>query len=166
MHGLQLAFNYLRIGIMNEFQYRANLYIQVLQTFIALATGLIGLNLVFSQTTDLGGWNKAELLAVMGVFTITYLNGQWTRFGLIDYFLGYLSLFGSMLARPLGFMAEVRREQPDVSPKRNTHFLPIVRGILLKGNTLAEVAPHVWPMLLFLVAVLALGLRRYRQTLD
>ncbi len=47
-----------------------------------------------------------------------------------------------------------------------THFLPIVRGILLKGNTLAEVAPHVWPMLLFLVAVLALGLRRYRQTLD
>jgi ABC-2 type transport system permease protein len=70
MHGLQLAFNYLRIGIMNEFQYRANLYIQVLQTFIALATGLIGLNLVFSQTTDLGGWNKAELLAVMGVFTI------------------------------------------------------------------------------------------------
>ena len=70
MQGFKLAFNYLRIGIMNEFQYRANLYIQILQTFIALATGLIGLNLVFSQTTDLGGWNKAELLAVMGVFTI------------------------------------------------------------------------------------------------
>lgn len=71
MHGLRLAFNHLRIGIMNEFQYRANLYIQLLQTFIALATGLIGLNLVFAQTTDLGGWGKTELLAVMGVFTIT-----------------------------------------------------------------------------------------------
>ncbi|HNB37596.1 MAG TPA: ABC-2 family transporter protein [Anaerolineales bacterium] len=71
MHGLRLAFNHLRIGVMNEFQYRANLYIQLLQTFIALGTGLVGLNLVFSQTTDLGGWNKAELLAVMGVFTIT-----------------------------------------------------------------------------------------------
>jgi ABC-2 type transport system permease protein len=70
MKGLRLAFNYLRIGILNEFQYRANLYIQILQTFIALATGLIGLNLVFSQTTALGGWNQAELLAVMGVFTI------------------------------------------------------------------------------------------------
>lgn len=70
MQGLRLAYNYLRIGIMNEFQYRANLYIQILQTFIALGTGLIGLNLVFSQTTNLGGWNKAELLAVMGVFTI------------------------------------------------------------------------------------------------
>ncbi len=68
MHGLRLAFNYLRIGILNEFQYRANFYIQILQTFIALATGLIGLNLVFSQTDQLGGWSKPELLAVMGVF--------------------------------------------------------------------------------------------------
>lgn len=71
MKGFKLAFNYLRIGILNEFQYRANLYIQILQTFIALATGLIGLNLVFSQTTSLGGWSEPELLAVMGVFVIT-----------------------------------------------------------------------------------------------
>ena len=71
MTGIRLAFNYLRIGIMNEFQYRANLYIQILQTFIALATGLIGLNLVFDQTSQLGGWGKADLLAVMGVFTMT-----------------------------------------------------------------------------------------------
>jgi ABC-2 type transport system permease protein len=70
MRGLRLAFNYLRIGVLNEFQYRANFYIQILQTFIALATGLIGLNLVFSQTNELGGWNKSELLAVMGVFII------------------------------------------------------------------------------------------------
>ncbi|NWF64176.1 MAG: ABC-2 family transporter protein [Chloroflexi bacterium] len=71
MQGLKLAANYLRIGILNEFQYRANLYIQILQTFIALGTGLIGLNLVFNQVTELGGWTKPELLAVMGVFTIT-----------------------------------------------------------------------------------------------
>ncbi len=70
MNGFRLAFNYLRIGVMNEFQYRANLYIQIVQTFIAVATGLIGLNLVFSQTSELGGWNKAELLAVMGVFVM------------------------------------------------------------------------------------------------
>lgn len=70
MKGFKLAFNYLRIGILNEFQYRANLYIQILQTFIALATGLIGLSIVFSQTESLAGWNQSELLAVMGVFTI------------------------------------------------------------------------------------------------
>jgi ABC-2 type transport system permease protein len=71
MQGVKLAFNYLRIGILNEFQYRANLYIQILQTFIALGTGLIGLSLVFDQVDQLGGWGKADLLAVMGVFTIT-----------------------------------------------------------------------------------------------
>jgi ABC-2 type transport system permease protein len=70
MKGIKLAYNFLRIGILNEFQYRANLYIQILQTFIALATGLIGLQLVFSQTTDLAGWSQPELLAVLGVFTI------------------------------------------------------------------------------------------------
>lgn len=70
MKGIKLAYNFLKIGILNEFQYRANFYIQLLQTFISLGTGLIGLNLVFSQTTDLSGWNQAELLAVMGVFVM------------------------------------------------------------------------------------------------
>jgi ABC-2 type transport system permease protein len=47
-----------------------------------------------------------------------------------------------------------------------THFLRIVRGILLKGNGLSEIAPELWPIALFLVILLAIGIRRYRQTLD
>jgi len=47
-----------------------------------------------------------------------------------------------------------------------THFLRIVRGILLKGNGVADVAPHVWPIVLFLVIVSAIAMWRYRQTLD
>jgi ABC-2 type transport system permease protein len=70
MKSLLLALNYLRIGILNEFQYRVNLYIQLLQSAIALLTGLIGLNLVFDHTTELGGWSKPELLVVMGVFIL------------------------------------------------------------------------------------------------
>src|SRR4030095_15790182 len=46
---------------------------------------------------------------LMGVFALTYVTGQWARYGLIDYFFGYLMLFGSMIARPLGFASEVRR---------------------------------------------------------
>ncbi len=65
---LKLSWSYLRIGIANEMQYRVNFFIQVLQSFIALATGLIGLWLVFSHTTNLGGWSQPELLAVMGVY--------------------------------------------------------------------------------------------------
>jgi ABC-2 type transport system permease protein len=48
----------------------------------------------------------------------------------------------------------------------NTHFLRIVRGILLKGNGAAEIWPNVWPLLVFLVIVGSLALLRYRRTLD
>ena len=62
---------YLRIGIANEMQYRVNLFIQILQSFIALAVGLIGIWLVFDHTTELAGWTQPELLAVMGVFILS-----------------------------------------------------------------------------------------------
>ena len=48
----------------------------------------------------------------------------------------------------------------------NTHFLRIVRGILLKGNGLAEITPEIWPLLLFLAVAMTIGVKRYRQTLD
>ena len=48
----------------------------------------------------------------------------------------------------------------------NTHFLRIVRGILLKGNGFSEIAPHLWPLLVFLVIAMTIGVKRYRQTLD
>ena len=48
----------------------------------------------------------------------------------------------------------------------NTHFLRIVRGILLKGNGFAEIAPELWPLLLFLAVAMTVGVKRYRQTLD
>jgi ABC-2 type transport system permease protein len=47
-----------------------------------------------------------------------------------------------------------------------THFLVLVRGILLKGNGVEMLWPHVWPILLFTAAVLALGLKTFRRTLD
>jgi ABC-2 type transport system permease protein len=47
-----------------------------------------------------------------------------------------------------------------------THFLRIVRGILLKGNSFAEVWPDIWPILVFMLAVIGLGLGVYRKTLD
>jgi ABC-2 type transport system permease protein len=47
-----------------------------------------------------------------------------------------------------------------------THFLRIVRGILLKGNGIAEVLPHIWPIALFMVVAGVFAMNRYRQTLD
>jgi ABC-2 type transport system permease protein len=47
-----------------------------------------------------------------------------------------------------------------------THFLQLVRGILLKGSGPAILWPHIWPLMAFLTVVLAIGLKTYRRTLD
>jgi ABC-2 type transport system permease protein len=47
-----------------------------------------------------------------------------------------------------------------------THFLRIVRGILLKGNGIMEIWQDVWPIVIFVVIMLVIGIKRYRQTLD
>lgn len=47
-----------------------------------------------------------------------------------------------------------------------THFLRVVRGILLKGNEAAQILPELWPIALFMLVAGAVALARYRQTLD
>jgi ABC-2 type transport system permease protein len=47
-----------------------------------------------------------------------------------------------------------------------THFLRIVRGIMLKGAQAPQLWGDLWPMLLFMAVAGAVALKRYRQTLD
>jgi ABC-2 type transport system permease protein len=47
-----------------------------------------------------------------------------------------------------------------------THFLRFIRGVMLKGNDWPALWPHLWPLLLFTLVVLAIGLKRFRRTLD
>ncbi len=47
-----------------------------------------------------------------------------------------------------------------------THFLRILRGVLLKGNEIPEVLPNLWPIGAFLLAAGLVALARYRETLD
>ena len=65
-----LAVTFLRVGMMNELQYRVNFFVQLVQSLLTITTGLVSLSLVFSHTDNLSGWTRPELLAVMGVFTM------------------------------------------------------------------------------------------------
>jgi len=47
-----------------------------------------------------------------------------------------------------------------------THFLRIVRGIMLKGSGLMQIWPDIWPLFLFVLGSGLIALKRYRQTLD
>ena len=60
---LRLLGIHLRLGILNELQYRTNLFVQIVQSAVGLLTALLGLGVVFSKTDSLGGWSAPELLA-------------------------------------------------------------------------------------------------------
>jgi ABC-2 type transport system permease protein len=47
-----------------------------------------------------------------------------------------------------------------------THFLRIVRGILLKGNGIVECVPDLLAIGAFVAVMLTVAIKRYRQTLD
>ena len=47
-----------------------------------------------------------------------------------------------------------------------THFLLLVRGIMLKGNAFFDLIPQIWPILAFMVVVILIGLGFYKRTLD
>ena len=47
-----------------------------------------------------------------------------------------------------------------------THFLHLVRGIMLKGTPLLDLWPQIWPLFAFMLAVIAIGVRFYKRTLD
>ena len=78
------------------------------------------------------------------------------------FFLPSMLLSGFMF--PFRGMPEWAQVLGEVFPL--THFLRIVRGIMLKGSGAAEIAPHVWPLALILLVVSAAALKRYQRTLD
>jgi ABC-2 type transport system permease protein len=47
-----------------------------------------------------------------------------------------------------------------------THFLRVVRGILIKGNGFEDVVLEIWQIALFAAIALAVGVKRYHKTLD
>jgi ABC-2 type transport system permease protein len=67
MSVLRLAGLYLKLGVLNELQYRVNFFVQVFQSVILVGTGLAVLALVYSHTEELNGWSQPELLTVLGV---------------------------------------------------------------------------------------------------
>lgn len=78
------------------------------------------------------------------------------------FFLPSLLLSGFMF--PFRGMPQWAQTIGEVLPL--THFLRIVRGIMLKGNGPEEIVLQLWQIALFAIVALAIGVKRYRRTLD
>ncbi len=99
----------------------------------------------------------------MGIMFSTFAKNQLQAVQLsIFYFLPNVLLSGFMF--PFRGMPEWAQYIGSILPL--THFLPIVRGILLKGNGLMEVWEHTLALMLFTLIVMSVAIIKYRETLD
>ena len=64
---LHLSWTYIRLGVLNELQYRANFFVAIFQSLLSVAVAIAVLALVYSKTKSLHGWTQSELLVVLGV---------------------------------------------------------------------------------------------------
>lgn len=104
----------------------------------------------------------ASLLALGFAFSTVAENQLQAMQMTIFFFLPSLLLSGFMF--PFRGMPSWAQWLGEVFPL--THFLRIVRGILLKGNGTSDIAPELWPLAAFLAVVAAVAMLRYRRTLD
>lgn len=77
MNVFRMLYQFFRIGLLTEMEYRANFFIQVFQSGLNFGTGLLGVFIVFSHTESLNGWSALELMALLGVF---YMMGGVIQF--------------------------------------------------------------------------------------
>jgi ABC-2 type transport system permease protein len=70
MNGTRLVWLSLRVGVLFELTYRANLVVQLVSSTVGLAASLILLAAVYAHTDALAGWRPPEVLALVGVFFV------------------------------------------------------------------------------------------------
>jgi len=104
----------------------------------------------------------AANLAVGITFSTIATNQRQAMQMSMFFFLPSMLLSGFMF--PFRGMPDWAQDVGEILPL--THFIRIVRGILLKGNGLADVSSEIWPIALFLAIAITIGVGRYRRTLD
>lgn len=70
MHTLKLLSSFLKVNIQMSLAYRADTIVNILLNLMWLGWELLSLNIIFSNTTTIGGWGFGELIALLGVFRL------------------------------------------------------------------------------------------------
>jgi ABC-2 type transport system permease protein len=155
-----LLWSHLKVGIANELQYRVNFFIQLLQSLISLAAGLIGLAVVFSYTSELGGWSRPELLMVLGIYILmggvinTFIQPNMDRLlseigdGTLDF----------ALTKPVDSQVMVSLRQINF-----WSLTDVIVGLVVVGVAIAQLQwrVSVWQVLGFFTALILGGILVY-----
>lgn len=140
MKTLRLGVLFFKVGVLNELQYRVNFVVSLLQSAIALTTGLVVIALVYSHTNELNGWSQPELLCVLGIQILmggiikTYIQPNMTRL-IEDVRDGKLDF---VLTKP-----EDAQVLVSVREVRIWQVVDVVSGVAVLGVGLSRIATDV-----------------------
>src|SRR5512134_3252613 len=70
MYTLKLLSAFLKVNIQMSLAYRADTWVNIALNLMWLGWELLSLNIIFNNTTTLGGWGFGELIALLGVFRL------------------------------------------------------------------------------------------------
>jgi ABC-2 type transport system permease protein len=99
----------------------------------------------------------------LGLFISTVAQTQFQAFQLTFFsFLPQILLSGFMF--PFDGMPRPAQLLAELFPL--THFVRIIRGILLRSAGLVDVLPDVWPLFAFFAATMTVSVLRFRKRLD
>jgi len=99
----------------------------------------------------------------MGLLISTAARSQFQSFQItIFFFLPQILLSGFMF--PFSAMPRAAKWIAELFPL--THFVRLIRGVLLRGAALADLRADIWPLVAFLAVTLGLAVLRFRKRLD
>ena len=70
MQTFKLLSAFFKVNVQMALAYRADTIVNILLNLMWLGWELLSLNIIFSNTTTLGGWGLGELIALLGVFRL------------------------------------------------------------------------------------------------
>ncbi|MCO5218808.1 MAG: ABC-2 family transporter protein [Thermomicrobiales bacterium] len=154
MHAFTVVRTYLRLGLLNFVQYRADFFLGVVNAAVQFATQLLAITIVFNQTESLGGWSRQDLIVLVGVHAIVSGILGMIFSPSIGSFLESIRLgtFDFLLTKPVD--AQLLASVQSVAPQSTAL---IAAGLAIIGYGLHAGAgfPGIGAVLMFILLLLA-----------
>jgi ABC-2 type transport system permease protein len=157
MRTLRLIVRFIQVSFQEEAAYRANFFISVFYSLLNLATGVLGVYVLFGQVQEVNGWDFSATLALLGVFlTVQALRSLFIGPGL-EALAGmdgeiWSGRFDFTVLRPLNiqFLVSLRKW-------RLFSLFDLLLGLGVLGLALTRPGFTVsaWQLLAFFLALLA-----------
>jgi ABC-2 type transport system permease protein len=154
MHSLRVLRAFLTVGVLNIVQYRADFAVAVANAVISLVTQLLGLSVIFGNTTNLRGWTADDLLVLIGIhFFISGVVGLVIRPSMQALMEGIrLGTFDFLLTKPAD--SQLLASSQVVAPQAMTDVVVGV-GVITIGISRIGLSLDLVSVLLFLLTLMA-----------